>query len=887
MNKEDVINNIEHKSYIYISSSIRNLDYYYNKLLEKKEKAYLFDDVYLDYENLDETKNMIYDLLKSKKNKKIFMHFNLALNLYLEDIKTFEIKKNKNINKDKLIKFLEQNYNYSYIIQKKGDYSIKRDIIEVYPIIQENPIRINLFDDEVESIKYFDVETQKSIEKIDKIEIYSKPNQNIDYFTDFLKKTNNNIPIYIENIEYVNPIGETNFEKLKNASSHLEVRVNKDVNYSYKKMYQKANKTLKLDEDIKEGDYVIHLNYGIGIYSGIEIINGREYIHLKYADQDKLFIPIENLNKLEKYYNQNEPTIYKLGTKKFKTKLKNLKKRVDDFVEDLIEIQSVRNSKTGTIYKTDSDMQKSFEDEFEFILTADQQKAVNDIKQDMESSKVMDRLVLADAGYGKTEVAMRAIFKAVENGYQVAFVTPTTVLANQQYERFLERFKNYPVRIESLSRLKTLSEIKRTKENIENGTVDIVIGTHSLLQESLKFKNLGMYVIDEEQKFGVAQKEMIKKKKNEVDVLSITATPIPRTLNMTMLGLRDITLIETAPMNRLPIETEMVEYDKDFIRTKILKEVARDGQVFYITNNVANMEDKVAELKSILPSSVVIDFIHGKLPNKIIKDKLHRFENNEFEVLVASTIIENGVDIPNANTIIIEGFDGFGLSQLYQLRGRVGRSNRKGYCYLIKREYQTSKGRKKIKQIDENDQLLAKGITLSLEDLKIRGAGELLGSKQHGIIEDFGYDIYIKLLNEAIKSRNNPHLLKEVEINLVDKGSIEEEYIQSPIRLYIYKRLLNLYNISELYAMKDEIIDRFGKMPSQTLKFIEYIKLRIYALNNNISSIFEKENLYVLGIFHDIKQENINIEMSKTDLRKRMDEYEKNNNNIFNASIFS
>lgn len=896
--KENIISYLQkqNKNCIYISSSNKNLEYYHYSLLDGGFNSYYFDDIYLNDENKNEIINKIFDIINNEKEFYIFIQFNLSLNLMLKDILKLHFEINKEYNIKEIEKIVEKEYIKTYIIKNKNEYSIKNEKLEFFPLINDNPIRMTFFDNELESIKEFDVDTQKSINKLESFDLYINDNKKMgDFFVDYINNKKIKLNIYLENIDYLEikakefddiNIETKNFITLRNNSKLLKVKTNKEYNYNIKRKYKnKSIKNIENYSDIEIGDYVIHLNYGIGIYQGVEIINNKEYILLKYADQDKLYIPIDNIDKLHKYYNQDDPTIYKLGTKNFKKKLKKLQENIDKFIDDLIEVQAKRSKNIGYIYSKDSKWQKEFENSFIYPLTDDQLKAISEIKNDMESNLSMDRLIVADAGFGKTEVAMRAIFKAVENGKQCLMLVPTTVLANQQFERFEKRFENFPIKIATLSRLLSNKDKTKNIEDLKNGKIDVLIGTHSALSKEIKFKNLGLLVIDEEQKFGVKQKEKLKIEYENIDILSLSATPIPRTLNMTMLGLKDISIIETPPSNRLPISTEIIDYDENNIRNIILKELSRDGQVFYITNNVKNMKEKTNELKSLLPDYVNIDFIHGKLSPFEIKEKIDRFERGEFEILVSSTIIESGIDIQNANTVIVEQFENLGLAQIYQIRGRVGRGTRKGYCFLIKKEFSTSKGKKKIESMKNIENLNNVGLNISMEDLRIRGAGELLGSKQSGIIENFGYDIYIKLLNESIKKKKlkNKYIsFDEINIEIENKGFIPNEYIEMPEKLLIYKRLLNMVSYKEIEDMKNELFDRFGKIPVELYYFFDFISLRIFALNNNIKKIVQNGENF--DIIKDINNEIFTINLSREEFNRRV-KYEKNFNDNYSNNF--
>lgn len=892
INKEDVssyILKLGLDKIVYISSNSINLDYYYN-ILEQQNSEYRVKYVNLaSYSELELVGiNLeILDFLNQKGKSILFLDINLALRVFFDKAKYMEFKLDGEYSREDIKQFLiEGGYTENYIIENKGEFGIRGDIIDIFPSNSENPIRLDFFDELLESIRYFSSFDQKSIKNIDNFKVYSNhldglQKEIIDLLEIFDK---NNIEIIMENEELLdikleqlylldrdnNEVLKKRYERLKKVSNFLEVSKSSDRNYQEeirnKKSYI-AKRGLKYSSinQILPGDYVIHIEFGIGRYEGIENINDRDYLAIKYADSDRLYIPVEKLDRISKYVNNQgtEPKLYSLGTKGYRRKEKRLREDLEKFAMELVNIQAQRKLSKIEPYTKDTVWQEEFEEDFPFDLTLDQKKAVEEIKSDLESGILMDRLLIGDVGYGKTEVAMRAAFKAIENGYQCAILAPTTVLANQHYERCHKRFEKFGLRVENLSRLSG-KNTKDVLEGLKNGSVDLVVGTHKLLGNDVLFKNLGLLIIDEEQKFGVTAKEKIKKRKSDIHLLTLSATPIPRTLNLALLGIRDISVIMTSPMDRLPIITERINQEE--IANVILKELSRDGQVFYITNNVKGMLEKRKQLKEILPNFIKVEYIHGQLTPNEIKSIINDFDEGKFDVLIASTIIENGIDITNANSIIIEDYTSLGLSQIYQLRGRVGRGKRQGYCYLLDGEYKTKKGKMKDKSLDKIEGLEGGGYILSMEDLNIRGAGEILGEKQHGAIDMFGYDLYLKMLKNEVNRIKGEKVneLRSVEIVMKNNGYIPKEYIEQNERILIYKRYAEVLNYQELKELNEEIKDRFGKIPKQMTLFITSIKIKLYMLELSADKFVELENSVKIYINNKV------VELSNEEFNKRL-----------------
>ena len=866
---------------------------------------------------------------------------------------------------------LNKLYNMGYIrnvlVNETGNIGVRGYVIDIFPIMEENPVRIEFWGDTVTSIKYFDVDTQRSISEIDNIciypftefllndysidfinsqkylanygsvaSIYNYINDGICFFSDYNLILNSystlvdTIMDYDANysadikINYMNSFTDIaikhsvyimNFDNVVNKSvKSLKFSINNIENYdnNYEKLksdllnYVKNNKTviicvldknmasrisnyLEIDDiiytdecniidgkinliiksiprgfiygnyivisdvdifslgntvkkykskfktgtrtsnilDINKGDFVVHEMFGIGIYDGLVTIpkNGmkKDYLKIIYADNDILYIPVENIDRISKFSGKDGVGVKlnSLSNDNWQKKKGKVKAKLESIADDLLKVSADRELKVGFAFKKDDENQKMFDSGFVYTETPDQIKAINDIKREMESSKPMDMLLCGDVGYGKTEVAFRAMFKAVDSGKQVAYLCPTTILSNQQYTSCIERFKDFPVRIELLNRFVDKSRQKKIIDDLEKGLVDIVFGTHRLLSNDVKYRDLGLLVVDEEQRFGVTHKEKIKQYKSTVDVLTLSATPIPRTLQMSMSGVRSLSLIETAPQERYPIQTYVLEENNLVIKDAIYKELSRNGQTFILYNNVNNIETKVNEFRSLVPEAK-IDYAHGQMNKVTLENKMNNFINNKFNVLVCTTIIETGIDIPNVNTLIILDADRFGLSQLYQIRGRIGRSNKIGYAYLMygKNKFLTDTAIKRLDVIREFTEL-GSGFKIAMRDLSIRGAGDILGREQSGFIDSIGIELYLKMLNEAVRKSKGEKIIEE-DTKKNDKPLIEvsthisDSYISDvELKILIHKKINEVKDETTLNDIRDELSDRFGKISEE------------------------------------------------------------------------
>ena len=880
---------------------------------------------------------------------------------------------------------------------------VRGDILDIYPVNSEHPIRIEFFGDEIDTLRFFSVENQRSIEQIESYTvtpfflgksdaestllsyvkegtlIYDEPGRIQEALKKFLKEDPthrknhcdwNELQRTVDSVNQVaftfmqqrsigltgfNPIGiqgktMTSFERqiplltdeikqwhrlnhqvvlvLNNQqrregieralegeniafthsdtwiakpntvvilkglltdgfelpNSHLVVVVEGNIYGQQKRKLRtkpKKGQEINYFTDLTPGDYVVHSMHGIGKYIGLKTIETegihRDYIEIAYAGMDKLFLPANNLDQLQKYIgNEGDvPRIHKMGGRDWAKVVTKAKKSIDDLADKLVEIYAQREITEGFAFLPDQPWQQEFEDAFPYEETEDQLQATAEIKESMERPVPMDRLLAGDVGFGKTEVAMRAIFKAVMSGKQVAVLVPTTVLAQQHFQTFLNRFAPFGVKVDVLNRFRTTSEKKQILKGVEDGSIDILIGTHSLLNKKVVFKDLGMLVVDEEQRFGVAQKEKWKEWASNIDVLTLSATPIPRTLHMSLVGVREMSVINTPPEERLPVQTYVVEYDMNLIADAIKRELARGGQVYFVYNRVASINHMGELLESALPG-LRYAVAHGQMTGRQIEEIMTDFYEGHYDVLLSTSIIETGLDIPNANTIIIYDADRLGLSQLYQMRGRVGRSRRRAYAYFMYRpdKILSEAAEKRLKAIEEFTELGA-GFKLAMRDLEIRGAGNLLGSQQHGNIASVGFGMYVSMLEEAIAKAQNKEVERDVSIDpaidLEVDAFIDDAYIKDSARkISVYQRLLHIKSKEQLDDMTDELIDRFGTPTDPVDRLLRIAQIKEQARLLGIKSIVRRDKQLTIHWHDDSKMADWDMGAVPEDLWKKM-----------------
>ncbi|MBP2057283.1 transcription-repair coupling factor (superfamily II helicase) [Lactobacillus colini] len=603
--------------------------------------------------------------------------------------------------------------------------------------------------------------------------------------------------------------------------------------------------------ELKPGDYVVHVNHGIGRFEGIKTLETdgkkRDYITITYQHHDQLFVPADQLGLVQKYVASEGkvPHINKLGSSEWAKTKRKVQSKVEDIAGDLIDLYAKRESEKGYAFSPDDDLQRQFEDSFPYVETPDQLRSIKEIKSDMESIHPMDRLLVGDVGFGKTEVALRAAFKAIRDGKQVAFLAPTTILAQQHFETMQDRFKDFPVNVALLSRFQSNKEVKEIIADLKAGKVDLIVGTHRILSKDVQFKDLGLLIIDEEQRFGVKHKERLKELKTNIDVLTLTATPIPRTLHMSMIGVRDLSVMETPPTNRYPIQTYVMEEIPSIVREACLREMKRNGQIFFLHNRIDDIDQVTSRLQELIPEAR-IEFIHGRMSENQLEDIMYRFVKNEFDILVTTTIIETGVDMPNANTLIVENADHYGLSQLYQLRGRIGRSARLAYAYFL---YQPNKvltevGEKRLSAIRDFTEL-GSGFKIAMRDLSIRGAGNMLGKQQHGFIDSVGYDLYSQMLDDAVKKRQGKKTLTKsnAEVQFNFEAYIPDDYISDQEqKIELYKKIKSIQSKKEADNIADELLDRFGNYPLPVENLLNVSSLKADADIAQALTVVQKDD---------------------------------------------
>lgn len=870
-------------------------------------------------------------------------------------------------------KLIACGYNRDTLVNKTGEFGARGFVVDVFPIDEENPVRIEFFDDEVESIRYFDGQNQKSIAKINEIvikpyfefltnkkvedehfgkqkflQLYEKvvnigdylgdtytifkdydqlklsytnimeevvtfkEEKDIDFKYDYMCSFNDldvSFPLYYSSLanvltndyvtnavsfdvrtinnfsedaesinKYINDsihndktvliclkdyqirsilkylnmsIVETDFNNIQLGKVNL-IRRELNQGFIYKdfivltaaELFKKSEKKKKYNTKFKYstairdvnkleiGDYVVHNIHGIGVYNGIKTLSlsgiSKDYLEVLYQGTDKMYIPVEKIDLLSKYSGREgvAPKVNKLGGTEWQKTKARVKSKVVDMADQLLKLYSEREMKKGFAFSHDCDMSLDFEKDFPYELTADQKNAIVQIKQDMESTAPMDRLLCGDVGFGKTEVAFVAAFKAVLDSKQVLFLCPTTILSKQHYENAKERFKNFPVSIAILNRFSTPKEVSRTLQGLKDGVIDIVFGTHRLLSDDVKPKDLGLLIIDEEQRFGVAHKEKIKQYKTNVDVLTLTATPIPRTLQMSLVGIRSLSLIETPPVNRYPVQTYVVEENKQILKDAIYKELSRRGQVFILYNRVQSIDEFSLRIQNIAPDARIA-IAHGQMSKDGLENTIYKFVNYEYDILICTTIIETGIDIPNVNTLIIIDADRFGLSQLYQIRGRVGRSDKFAYAYLMYQPFKslTETAVKRLNVIKEFTEL-GSGFSIATRDLSIRGAGDILGSEQAGFIDSVGIDLYLKMLNDEVERRKDNYVDETEEVDstkpLINVAThIDDNYVvEDDLKIEIHRKINSISNKETFNIVKDELEDRFGKLSEDLIIYM-------------------------------------------------------------------
>ena len=831
-------------------------------------------DSQMSLDNIKEINVFSYTEFLSTKSAPFEYRLQKNLKDYTDVVGIVDYLKNKNVVFDDYERF---NDSYLNLVNEMMEYSISNDISASFKYMNDikdfkldNILDINSLSGE----KYIssNVASFNGIDDINKrLNEYVKKNYIIIVYINNINKINK----LINDLENENALitdennlvsGRINFVigDIKNGFiyknyvviSETEIFNSKD-NYQYKTNFKMGSKIRDINK-LNVGDYVVHSSYGIGTYMGIKTIvkNGikKDYLQINYQDDDKLYVPASKMEFITKYSSGDgvKPKINKLGSNEWNKAKAKARKHIEEMTKELLELYAKREKAVGFQFLDNKELQDEFDNDFAYTETSDQIKVEEEISKDMESVHPMDRLLCGDVGYGKTEVAFRAMFKAVCSSKQVALLCPTTILSSQHYKNAVERFKDFDVRICLINRFVSKRIMDANIEKIRRGEIDIVIGTHRILSNDIVFKDLGLLVIDEEQRFGVRHKEKIKAYKNNIDVLTLSATPIPRTLQMSMTGLRSLSLIETPPVNRYPVQTYVLKENKTIIKDAIYKELSRGGQIFILYNYVETIEEKMLEIKKLIPELKIVH-AHGRMSKVELEDVMQKFINKEYDCLICTTIIETGIDIPNVNTLIIMDADRFGLSQLYQIRGRVGRSNKVAYCYLM---YKPEKNLnetavKRLKAIKEFTEL-GSGFSIAMRDLSLRGAGSILGSEQAGFVDDIGIELFMKMLNEEIDHLNGKEKVEVKEMPLLDAPSSigDDLAIESDMKLLIHKKINSIDSLESLEKVKQELTDRFGKLDDDVIiymysewfeKLANNIVDKIKVNRNSVDVIFNKD----------------------------------------------
>ena len=845
--------------------------------------------VFDEFQNFNNIEKLLFDEVKKNYKDKIVI---IPENLVVEPYKLFSKFKNLNLKNFSIFYFSYSNYNISknslYIPFKSQIHPVRclpsarpDSIPDTFPIYRESRRMLSNGVNFNSNLTLLDTEIDSLLQKGYTIFIQSDNKSQSDRLQEMLSELQDKVRFF-----HGSPSGG-DVGVFQNGfifdDAHLAVFTDHEIFNRYKQKRRIAHfkkaEALADYESLKNGDYVVHIDYGIGIYQGLEKLRIKESemdcVAIRYADNDKIFVPTEQLNLISKFVAQEgiTPEIYRIGGRKWERVKKNVRKEIERIAADLVYLYAQRTLVKGFAFSPDSEWQKDLEASFIYEDTPDQKKATEDIKNDMESAIPMERLICGDVGFGKTEVAIRAAFKSVMDSKQVAFLTPTTILTEQHYLTFSERLKDYPIRVEMLSRFITPKNQKRIIDGLQFGEVDIVIGTHRLLSDDVKFKDLGLIIIDEEQRFGVKHKEKLKALKTSADILVLSATPIPRTLNMTLSGVKDMTIMNIPPESRLPIRTAIIPYSDDIIELAIKREIDRQGQVYFLHNRVETIYTMREKLASQMPD-ISFAVAHAQMPERKLERVMWDFYHNKFDVLVCTTIIESGIDVPNVNTIIINHADKFGLAQLYQLRGRVGRSDRQAYAYLIVPGKTTEAAKERLKTIEQNE-ALGSGLNIAMRDLEIRGAGNLLGVKQHGLMNTIGINFFNQILKRAIERIKSG---EEKDISSAKGGGVTfgeigrrkakvqceipfyfpKDYIEDEaIRLDFYRRLNNVKDESDFQQLQNEMVDRFGKLPQVAKYVFKYYLVNFWAERNRIKSVYIGKRKIIIEPFQPMVSKSI------------------------------